>query len=510
MPRHAFGSADWAVLGAYMALVLVVGLVAARRATGRAELFLAGRTMPMWAVAVSVLATALSAATFIGGPQQAYDGDLTYFATNLGGLLAVIVVAVLFVPAYYRLGVTSVYELLGEAFGTPARTAASAMFMVGRVFASGARLFMVALPFALIAFGDIEPPALVASIAIITVCATVYTAAGGIRAVIWTDVLQAAVVVGTVAIAVGILWSRIPLDARGVLDVLRESGDKLRIIDLSLDPSKPFTLWASIIGFTLFNLAAFGTDQDLAQRLLTCRSARSGAWSVIVANLIGWPVVFLFLVLGLLLFVFYGRPDVMGAAAPAYAIDDSRKVFLEFILAELPGGLRGLMVAGLFAAAMSSLDSALNAMASTTIADFYGPWRARRGAVDDDRREALASRLAIVLWSIPLAGFAILCVFWQEASGKTLIDFALGVMVFAYAGLLGVFLTALLTRRGNAASALAALATGFLAVLAMQDFCWQRWAPAVGIGTTLAFPWKMLVASALSFGVCCAGRRPDR
>ncbi|MHC4421320.1 MAG: sodium:solute symporter family transporter [Planctomycetota bacterium] len=495
----SFHLLDWIVLCAYLAIVVAIGVGVSRRHAGRDEFFLAGRGMPMWAVAISVLATSLSAATYIGGPQQAYETNLTYLSANIGGLAALIVVAVVFIPAFYRHRVTTVYELLGHTCGATARRAASAMFMIGRVFASGARLFMVALPFALITFGDIRPAHLIASILIIALGATLYTTAGGIRAVIWTDVLQAVLLVVTVVIALAVLAAKIPLSAAQIAGALAETavGDttKLTVIDLGTDGSKWYTLWTALTGWTLFNLAAFGTDQDLAQRMLTCRSARAGGWSAVLSNLIGWPVVGLFLVLGLLLYVFYQRPELMGSAAPAYEIDDSRKVFLEFILHEIGPGFRGLMMAGLFAAAMSSLDSALNAMASTAIADFYRPWRAaRRGSAEvdagDDRR---ASRVAVLLWALVLAGFACGCVFWQVASGRTLIDFALGVMVFAYAGLLGVFLTALFTPRGNAASVVAALATGFVCVLLMGD--------------SVAMPWQMVIATALSFGVCCLGRR---
>ena len=377
------------------------------------------------------------------------------------------------------------------------------MFLLGRVFASGARLYIVAIPFALVAFGNLSTGALIGSIVGIAAIATAYTAAGGIRAVIWTDVLQAAVVIGTVGIAFVLLAGKIPLSGGEIVDALRttESGDKLQWIDTSFDLSRPFTLWTALIGFVLFNLAAFGTDQDLTQRMLTCRSAKKGATSVIVSQLIGIPVVMLFMSLGLLLFVYYQRPELMGDAAPAYAIDDTRRVFLEFMLAELPSGLRGLLMAGLFAAAMSSLDSALNAMASSTVADFYRPLTKGRDAADAPRRELRVSRIAIVGWAIALAGFASLCVYWQRASSENLIPFALGVMVFAYAGLVGVFLTVLLTRtRGSERSAVAALVTGFVVVLALQDFTLGRF-----VDLKMAFPWKMTIASSASFLVCCLG-----
>ncbi len=239
----------------------------------------------------------------------------------------------------------------------------------------------------------------------------------------------------------------------------------------------------------------FCADQDLTQRMLTCKSAARASWSLILSYLIGWPVLALFMLTGLLLYVYYQRPDLMGAGAPAAPTADSAKIFVAWILDEMPVGLRGLMMAGLIAAAMSSLDSALNAMASTTVSDFYRPLRYRQGKGDmTPGRQVRVSRVAVVFWAIPLAGFASFCVFWQQRGDQRLIDFALGVMVFAYSGLLAVFLTALFTRRGNSYSAIAALLTGFGTVLALQT-------------TPLAFGWKMLAATTLSFGVCCVGRR---
>ncbi len=503
-----FSPADWLVVAGYLGVVLAIGAASGRRATGRDEFFLAGRSMPAWAVTISILATAQSAATFVGAPQQSYKGDLTYLSANLGALVAVVLTAVFFVPAFYRHGVTSIYELLGHELGTGSQKAASAAFMVGRVFASGARLFIAGIPFALVAFGDTQPRHLLLAIGLVSLVATGYTLAGGIRAVIWTDVLQATLYVGAVAVALGWLLSLVPAGLGEVVEALRASdgGSKLTVIDAGLDLtfSRPYNLWAVLLGLSLLNLAAYGTDQDLTQRMLTCRSAARGSWSVIASAVICWPVVALFLVLGLLLHVYYLRPDLMGAAAPDYEIGDSSRVFIDFIVHEMPPGLRGLMVAGLFATTMSSLDSALNAMASATIADFYRP--ARRGEIDP-ARELAASRIAVVGWSAALTGFAALCVFWHDATDQALIDFALNVMVFAYSGLLAVFLTALFTRRGNSATAIAALAAGFTLTLLMQEGVWKHWAPLPWRAHAPAFGWTMLLATSLSFAICAAGRR---
>ncbi|MGI9013711.1 MAG: sodium:solute symporter [Phycisphaerales bacterium] len=511
MPQLAqtFMWLDWLIVGVYMSVVIVIGVMVSRRGRGAGsdEMILAGRSMPMWAVAISVLATSQSAATFIGGPQQAYRGNLTYLLANLGGLLAVIIVAILFLPAYYRAGVSSVYELIGGKFGTVPQRMASGMFLIGRVFASGARLFIVALPVSLIAFGSVEPEALVTSILIVAVAAVTYTMAGGIRAVIWTDVIQAALYVTTIVLALVLLWQKLPLSITEMFDLLHtaDGGSKLKLVDVEFGEdflARPYTLPAIIIGLTLFNLAAFGTDQDLAQRMLTCRNARSAAWSAILSNIIGWPIVAMFLLMGVLLWIYFTQ----NVVDPGYTPDDSRTIFLNFILNDMPMGMRGLMLSGLFAASMSSLDSALNAMASSSVADFCRSPEQERNAA----RERIQMRVFTLIWAAALCGFAIVCVYWQRAGGQTIIDFALGVMVFAYAGLLGVFLTALLTAtRGNAWSVCAGMLIGYVCVLLMQPFVMNEVSIWLGLESPLviAFPWQMTFATLIAFIVCCLGKR---
>lgn len=491
-----FAMLDWAILSAYLMVVLVIGAIVSRRKEQGNDFFLAGRSMPTWAVAISVLATALSAATFIGGPQLGYLGSFGYLLASIGGLIAVLVVGLWFVPAFYKAGVTSVYELVGSRFGGPAQRASSVVFMFGRLLASGARLFIVAIPFSLVAFNDVNGLSLAMSILLIAVVASAYTMAGGIRAVIWTDVLQAVVVVGTVLVALVILLDRIEMPLDGVLTAMDDRIKGLAAARAD-EPwiQQPYTLLTAFIGFTLFNLAAFGTDQDLAQRLLTCRNARSGSIAVILSQVLSWPIVLLFLLVGMLLFI---REGMHGPIMPGIPDAQGQKVFLLFILAEMPTGLRGLLMAGLFAAAMSSLDSVLNALASTTVADFV-----RHGGRQlDPKSETRLTRWIILAWAVLLSGFAIGCAAWQSSSELPLIDFALGVMVYAYAGLVGVFLCAIFTRRGNAISAMAALLVGIIMVALMEPALWTWWTSKEW---TIAFPWRMTFASTVAFLVCLAG-----
>jgi len=534
-PGSRFTTIDWLVLVAYAIVLLVTGWWFNRKAASdTGEYFLGGRRMPVWAVAVSVIATSLSAATFVGGPQQAYAGNLTYLASNIGMIGAALLVAWLLIPRMYRDNVATPYGLLERRFGWAGRRAAATAFLLGRVMASGARVFIVGIPAALIMYGepaitDANPEGLipewqiVVAILAITVTGIAYTLAGGVRSVIWTDVIQMTVFLIAIAGAIWLLIDRIPVGPVELFETLRDtrapSGtSKLTLIDTSLNLQANYTLLACCIAFVLMGVASYGLDQDMVQRMLTCKTAMRGAWSVISATLIAVPVVGLFMLVGLLLYVFYQRPDVMGAAAPGYEVFDSSRIFLSFILRELPPGLSGLMIAGLFAAGLSSLNSGLNSMSSTVVNDFY------RHLVPEksDRHYLLVGRIGVLAWGFVLGGFACLCVYWQQSGEQTLIDFALGVMTFAYAGLLGVFFTAVLTKRGNAISAVAALIVGFLAVLAMNQPAWSLLIDTQQVVIraetsddarsdvlawlwSLGFAWKLTFAAALAFIVCVIG-----
>lgn len=509
-----FGGLDWVVLALYFALLVGTGVWVSRRVTNSQDYFLGGRAMPSWAVAISVLATSLSAATFIGGPQQAYEGDLTYLSATLGTIVAAVVVALAFIPAFYRHRVSTVYELLEVRFGSGARQAASAMFMIGRVFASGARVYIAAHALSFILWGDVAPAHLLIAVGALSLAGIVYTIAGGIESVIWADVVQTVVFVGAIVTAMFVLLARIPAPIGEIVSALESAGpdgtSKLAFIRLTTDPAAPFTLWTALTGFALLNLAALGTDQDLVQRMLTCRSPLKASWSVISSQLIAIPVVLVFMMLGLLLFVFHKRPDLMGAAAPLGEAPSGKEVFLRFITSEMPPGMSGLMIAGLFAIGLTSLNSALNAMSSTFVSDFYRRWNPNpaRG----ETHYLLAARLGVVGWGVILGLFASLCVWWQSDASRqtTLLEFALGVMVYAYTGLLAVFLCALFTKRGNVGSVLAALATGFLLTLAMEPIVFRQWSGSVGLqDLKLAFPWRMVIATVGAFVVCVMGNKRE-
>ncbi len=527
-PSH-FATLDWAVLFGYLVLIIATGFLFTRKQRGSSDYFLAGRRMPAWAVAISVLATSLSAATFIGVPQSGFTGNLTYLATNIGMLIAIFIVAFLFIPVFYANNCTSIYQLLEQRFGMTGRRAAGVAYLFGRLLASASRIYIGAIPAAMILFGDESsrsPGALSAAIAVFCVIGISYTLVGGIGAVIWTDVIQTIVFVFAATTAIVLILNLIPGGAPTAISALAQDS-KLTVLDTTPTLSRPYTIYACLIAFPLMGLASYGTDQDMVQRMLTCKNALSGGRSAVLGIVLAVPTIFLFLAIGMLLHVLYTRPDIMGDQAPAYQINQSAKVFVTFILREMPTGLSGLMIAGLVAAGLSSVNSSLNSMANTTITDFYRPLRPDK----PERHYLAAGSLGVVGWGVLMTLTACGCVFWeahtrqtlerlgQPASGFTLLDFALSVMTFAYAGLLAMFLSAIFTRRGNAVSGVAALVIGFAVVLALQPAIWVWWTglvpawkatPSLDDGlrlgeNPLAWPWHLVIGTTLAFITCQLG-----
>ncbi|MEX2213448.1 MAG: hypothetical protein WD768_04930 [Phycisphaeraceae bacterium] len=525
-----FDLADWLVLGGYFLVLALSGIWFSRRKQENADdYFLARHSMPVWAVALSVVATALSGATFLGGPQQSFAGNLTYLITVPSAMIAVLIVAFYFIPQFYKHNVATVYGLLEVRFGRGAKQAASVMFVIGRIFADGSRVFIAAIPTALILFNDAnDRGSMQIAIAVVMLVGIFYTFAGGIRSVIFTDAIQLFVFVGAAIVALIVISNRITAPLSEVMQTLAnppvpegapQAASKLIAIDPGVSSSgiefgKAFTILTAISGYLLLNLAAYGMDHDMAQRMLTCKSAKKGSGSVIAAILLNAPITLLFLVVGLALYVFYQCPHLMGGTAPDYK-PDSTRVFAEFIVRELAGGMKGLMLAGLFAAALSSVNSSLNSMSSAIVNDLY-----MHAAPDKPAKHYVwVGRACVVLLGIAMGAFAMLCVQAYDPNDprQTLIKFALDVMTFAYTGLAAVFLTALFTKRGSSRSVIAALIVGFVTVLVMHPVFWAALTPDGAKADTnwlaamtawsksIEFPWRMLAGTALAMGVCLMG-----
>ena len=504
---------DWSIIVIYLAAVVCGGMVLSRKPTrSMKEYFLGGKQMSAWVVMFSVIATNQSAATFLGGPDYGFRGDYTYLASSVGAILAAVVATRYLLTRFYELEVTTVYELLAIRYGENAKRAAGAMYLVGRVFASGARVYIAATAVAMMLFFNVEPKSIMLAILAIAICSLGIALMGGIRSVIWSDLGQFIVYFGAALIALFSLWSQLSLTPAEMISALRETPEgvnKLVLFDFSTDFSRPFTVWAILTGVFLLNIGNFGLDQDTTQRLLTCRDAKAAGRAMISSSFVAIPIVLVFVTIGQLLYLLYERPELMASTSRGELMPEfngeSITVFMSYILSEMPAGVRGLATAGIVAAAISTMNSGLSAMSSVLISDFYHPWKEAK-ARSNPEHYVLAGRLGMLLFSVLLSAMAVLCFYWQRYTDMALLEFALAVMSFAYAGLIGVFFTAVFTNRGSSVSVIAALVAGFMTILMQQSYVVDSlglWAQM----KSLSFPWQLLVGVAVAISVCMVGAK---
>lgn len=506
-----FAAADWIVMAAYVAVLFAGGwLFMPKRTQTAQEYFLAGNTVPAWLAAISVLSATQSAATFLGGPDYGYRGDYTYLGANLGGLIGAVFVARVLIPRFYAMNATTVYELLTRRFSARATRWAGGMFLIGRVLAGGARVYLAAIAVAMVMTSGVSATGIMVAAAVVVIASFLFTFVGGLRSVLWNDLIQFVIYLGAAIAVLIFLWSSIPASTGEIIRGLAhtpEGVNKLRLFDPSLDPTRPFTLLAIVTGVALLYIANSGLDQDTTQRLLACRDAKTGARSLYLSVLATVPVVAVFVTIGVLLYVYYNRPDLMHGPVPAAAQEFAGQkinIFMHYILTDVPPGLRGLVTIGVLAAAVATTNSALNAMSSVLIQDFYKPWRERRGGAPE-RHYVIAGRAGMGVVGAAMFLMAVLSFYWQRYADMPLLEFALQVMVFAYAGLLGVYFTAVFSTRGTTASVIAALLTGFAAVLLLQPAI----ARTIGLPTllaTLSFPYQLCIGALISTLVCAAPR----
>lgn len=497
---------DWCVVALYFAVMVAAGIYFMPRDTEDAkDYFLAGGELPPWLAAVSVISATMSAATFLGGPDYTYRGDFTYLSSNIGAVLSAIFAARVLIPRYYAMGVTTVYELLDRRFGPLAMRAAGGMFLVGRVLAGGTRIYLGAIAVSMIMFGSIGAGEIfIASLALVVI-SFVFTFVGGLKAVVWNDLVQTAIYVGSAVAILVFLWLLIPESATAIIAKLETPAgggpSKLELFDFSLDLSRPFTMPAIFTGVFLLCVGNNGLDQDTTQRLLACKDANAGAKSLIMSQLMVIPIVAIFMAIGSLLYVFYD-----GQAPETYQ-GRQISVFMHFILTRIPPGLRGLATTGVIAAAVATTNSAMNAMSSVLIEDFYRPWSVRHGKQQPERHFVRAGRVGMALMGLAMFVIAVASYYWQQYANVPLLELVLGVMAFAYAGLLGVYFCAIFTKRGSSLTVVLALAAGFVSILVLQKYV----ATLLGLPpllTRLAFPWQLCIGTLAAFLVCVVGSPP--
>ncbi len=479
---------DACVLIVYFLAIVAIGLWSGRKERTTDDYFLGGRRQPWPIVALSILATELSALTFIGVPGDAFAGDCNYLQLYFGSFLGRMAIVWLLIPAFYGGRVTTVYQYLGQRFGPWTRGTAALLFFASRIIGSGLRLLAASIAVSVVFDWRLEY--------VIVGCAAVaiaYTTFGGIKAIIWTDALQALIFLGSAVGALVFLFLATPGTIDMNLSAAQQAG-KFEVFNWSLHLNDERAFVVLLVHTLFLNAAVFGTDQDLTHRMLTCRDVRRGQLSLTMNAIIGLPVVIVFLAVGVMLWAYY---QAHSATAPP-ANTPSDYVFPFFIANATPAGwgLRGLLFAGIFAAAMSSLDSALGALSSTAVVDFYRPYIARNR---DERHYVRAGRCFAVVFGAALTLIAI-----AFSSAEELLWEAFEWAGLVLGSLLGVFLLGVLTRaRGRDGVNPAVMLSG-VALLCVVKFAQDPKQPWI------AWPWWIVIGTVWTF--CLGGlfRRTHR
>jgi Na+/proline symporter len=568
---------DGLVILAYFTLIIGIGLYKGRGERSMEGFAVANRSIPWWAVLASILAAEVSAGTFLGTPGEGYSlRNFTYVQLAIGTILARIIVAYVFIQRFYELRVVSIYEFLEARFGRSTKLASSIVFLITRALASGSRMFVPAilLVVAWQMIREVHPDRTetlflyVGAVGFLVLVTAVYTTFGGIKAVVWTDLIQVLLMYGAMFYAMWTLWHSVggwsvvarevkttPADAELVAartqDISAASGNRLtepqararatasvkaesaataeRALDFwdpgyERDPAAraklgfwgnvkkvletEYTIFSAFIASVFVTMATHGTDQDMVQRMLTAPDIRRSRRSLILSGLADIPVALSFTFIGVLLWVYYHLP-ANAARRP------EGDYFVNFILRELPAGIRGVMAAGLFATAMGSLSTALNALATSFTRDFYAGLF-RRGA--GDHEQMVAARWSTAFFAVLLAAIGVGTA-WVKLTHPEIriIPIVLGSFGYTYGSLLGVFLVGMVTRtRGNCVGNLIAMLAGFVVVAVLSNlpndlarmfgghaYLVPSWLPII------EFPWRIAFGTVVTFAVAVCYRTPE-
>jgi SSS family solute:Na+ symporter len=471
---------DLAILLAYLAGVTLFGIHFRRRQTSLREYFLSSRATPWWALAGSIVATETSTLTIVSTPGLAYATDLGFLQLVLGYLVARVIICLIFIPHYFRGEFYTAYQYIGKRFGERMKTASATVFLVTRALAEGVRINAIGKVVS-VAFGTGES----VSVAVMTGLVIVYTFEGGMRAVIWTDLAQLILYLGGSTVAFFLLLHKIPGGWGEVTRVAAASGHKLQMFHFDFSLTHAYTFWAGIAGGTFLTMASHGTDQTMVQRLLAARNERDSKKALLASGVIIFVQFALFLVIGVMLYVFARHT---GLLAPG---GDTDKLFPEFIVRDLPVGLAGLVLASIFAVAMSNASGSLNSLASSSIVDFK---RLRGGSALDDERLVKVSRWVTVGWGLVLGVLGL--VHW----GVVLVA-GLTIASITYGGMLGLFLLGILSRRATPRGAMVGLVTGLLMMVGVQFARPLLALVGIHLHATLAWTWYVLVGTLITFSV---------
>jgi SSS family solute:Na+ symporter len=458
---------DFLIIALYLAGITLFGLRFRKKQRSLRDYFLAGRDIPWWAIALSIVAAETSTLTIISVPGIAYDTNFTFLQLVMGYVVGRVVISFVLLPHYFRGDLYTAYELIERRFGRGLRSLTAGLFLLTRAVAEGVRVYAVSIVVS-IALGTGE----VTSIAIITALTVVYTFEGGLAAVIWTDVVQTAIYVGGTLVGLVTILHLVPGGWPAIHAAAAGAG-KLQVFDFSGNFWIPYTFWAGVIGGAFLTTASHGTDQLIVQRLLAARGQKQSVMALLSSGVWVFFQFALFLTVGVMLWAYYRTPSASFGRAD--------RIYPTFIVSRMPHGISGLLIAAILAAAMSNLSAALNSLSSSSIMDFYVRFR----PLAEERTKMRLSRVATLFWALLLFALAVLSL---NKVGRV-VEVGLQIASIAYGALLGVFLLGVLTRRASQRGAMVGMMFGF----GVELYLW-KW-------SAVPWTWWVMIGTCVTFGV---------
>ena len=458
---------DYLIIALYLAGITLFGLRFRKKQRSLRDYFLAGRDIPWWAIALSIVAAETSTLTIISVPGIAYDTNFTFLQLVMGYVVGRVVISFVLLPHYFRGDLYTAYELIERRFGRGLRSLTAGLFLLTRAAAEGVRVYAVSIVVS-IALGTGE----VTSIAIITALTVVYTFEGGLAAVIWTDVVQTAIYVGGTLVGLVTILHLVPGGWAAIHAAAANAG-KLQVFDFSWNFWVPYTFWAGVIGGAFLTTASHGTDQLIVQRLLAARGQKQSVMALLSSGVWVFFQFALFLIVGVMLWAYYRVPSASFVRAD--------RIYPTFIVSRMPHGISGLLIAAILAAAMSNLSAALNSLSSSLIMDFYVRFR----PLAEEQTKMRLSRVATLFWALLLFALAVLSL---NKVGRV-VEVGLQIASIAYGALLGVFLLGVLTRRANQRGAMVGMVFGF----GVEIYLW--------LGTRVPWTWWVMMGTCVTFAI---------
>lgn len=472
---------DLIIILVYLAGITFFGLHFRKSQRNILDYFLGARNIPWWAICLSIVAAETSTLTVVGTPALAFRTNLGFLQLVLGYVVGRFLIAALLIPEYFKGDFFTAYQWIEKRLGSRVKSAATGLFLVTRGLAEGVRVFAISLVVS-VALGTGE----LTSIILISLITLLYTFEGGMRAVIWTDVVQTAMYLGGGVLVFATLLHGTPGGWPAIVATAASGGDKLRVFDFAFSLTRHYTFWSGLLGGLFLTMASHGTDQLIVQRLLAARSRRESQLALVTSGFIILAQFALFLVVGVMLYAHYLKLPPIAAGNPD-------RLLPGFVVTELPQGLAGLLIATILAAAMSNLSAALNSLASSSAVDVLRLTHRNQQTPEKTLRIA---RWLTIAWGTVLIGLAVIASHWGSV-----LEAGLTIASILYGSLLGLFLLARLSATDER-GALIGMGAGLGAVLYIKFFTTVAWTWYVLIGTVVTFLAGYLVTQLW-------GRKPE-